>query len=87
MSGIWFATPEESAPGLQVVTGAVNGVFIQRGGKTMVAQLDFMTENFRNRKRLLVALFPWDVANFGVDEQWARFTPMAARSIPASRSS
>jgi hypothetical protein len=27
------------------------------------------------RKRLLTDLFPWDEANYGIDERWARIVP------------
>ena len=39
-----------------------------------------MADNFRKRRDLLAALFPWDDPNFGVDEQWARFYPYAAEA-------
>lgn len=38
-------------------------------------QIDLMTENFARRAEAFRALFPWDAANYGLDEQWARFYP------------
>ncbi len=39
------------------------------------SQIDFVIDNLRQRARLLGGLFPWDDANYGLDEQWARFYP------------
>jgi glyoxylase-like metal-dependent hydrolase (beta-lactamase superfamily II) len=39
------------------------------------AQIDTMLANLRKRRTQLAALFPWDDANFGVDEEWARIYP------------
>ncbi len=38
-------------------------------------QIDTMLANLKRRRTQLAALFPWDDANFGIDEQWARFYP------------
>ena len=44
------------------------------------AQINFMIETFEQRRTLLSQLFPWDDANFGVDEQWARLYPYSAEA-------
>ena len=38
-------------------------------------QLKHMKESFARRQGLLQDLFPWDEADFGIDEQWARIYP------------
>lgn len=39
------------------------------------SQIDRMEESLRKRAVILREMFPWDSANYGVDEQWARFYP------------
>lgn len=48
-------------------------------------QLDLMIGNFQKRAELFRALFPWDDANFGLDEQWARFYPYASEVAAGQR--
>ena len=38
-------------------------------------QLAHMRRVLTERKRLLADLFPWDEANYGIDERWARIDP------------
>ena len=38
-------------------------------------QLDHMRDMLVRRRSLLAELFPWDDANYGIDERWARFCP------------
>jgi glyoxylase-like metal-dependent hydrolase (beta-lactamase superfamily II) len=45
-------------------------------------QIDHMIEKLRERKMLLAELFPWDEANYGIDERWARFYPYSQKAIP-----
>jgi glyoxylase-like metal-dependent hydrolase (beta-lactamase superfamily II) len=49
------------------------------------AQIDTMLANVRKRKTQLAALVPWDDANFGVDEQWARFYPYRSEAKSGDR--
>jgi hypothetical protein len=44
------------------------------------AQLDHMTATLKKRKALLAELFPFDDANYGIDERWIRFFPYAVKS-------
>jgi len=46
------------------------------------AQLDHMRRVLTRRQELLAELFPWDEANYGIDERWARLYPygQAARA-------
>jgi hypothetical protein len=48
-------------------------------------QIDFMIQNFEQRRHLLAQLFPWDDPNFGMDEQWARFYPYAVDAPAGTR--
>lgn len=45
-------------------------------------QLDHMREVLLRRKTLLTELFPWDDANYGIDERWARFCPYGQTASP-----
>jgi hypothetical protein len=45
-------------------------------------QRDAMLNTLRQRTRLLQELLPWDDANFGLDEGWARFYPYATEVRP-----
>jgi glyoxylase-like metal-dependent hydrolase (beta-lactamase superfamily II) len=49
------------------------------------AQIDTMLANVQKRRTQLAALFPWDDANFGVDEQWVRFYPYRSEAKPGDR--
>lgn len=49
------------------------------------AQIDTMLANLRKRRTQLAALFPWDDANFGIDEQWARFYPYRSEAKAGGR--
>ena len=49
------------------------------------SQLDFMTQTFEKRRALVSALVPWDDANYGVDEEWARFYPYTAQAAPGAK--
>ena len=44
------------------------------------AQIEIMAENFERRQALVAELVPWDDANYGVDEQWARFYPYGSEA-------
>ena len=48
-------------------------------------QLDFMISTLSRRRELLADLFPWSDANFGIDEQWARFYPYTAEVAAGGR--
>ncbi len=48
-------------------------------------QVDFMIANLKQRTRLLRDVVPWDDANFGVDEQWARFYPYGIEASAGQR--
>jgi glyoxylase-like metal-dependent hydrolase (beta-lactamase superfamily II) len=48
-------------------------------------QIDTMLANLRRRRTQLAALFPWDDANFGIDEQWARVYPYRSEAKPGAR--
>jgi glyoxylase-like metal-dependent hydrolase (beta-lactamase superfamily II) len=49
------------------------------------AQIDTMLSNLKKRRTQLADLFPWDDANYGVDEQWARFYPYRSESRAGNR--
>lgn len=49
------------------------------------AQIETMLRNLQKRRSQLAALFPWDDANFGVDEQWARFYPYRSEAKAGER--
>jgi len=38
-------------------------------------QIDRMTKALEQRRAILAELFPWDDANYGIDEEWARIYP------------
>ena len=44
--------------------------------------LDQMTDNLTRRKALLAELLPWDEPNYGIDEQWVRFSPYGSKASP-----
>lgn len=46
------------------------------------SQLDHMTAMLIKRKVLLAELFPWDEANYGIDERWIRFYPYGQKAKP-----
>lgn len=48
-------------------------------------QIDTMLANLRKRRTQLAALFPWDDANFGIDDQWARFYPYRSEAKAGER--
>ena len=48
-------------------------------------QLDLMSATFTKRRGLIAALVPWDDANYGVDEEWARFYPYTAETVAGGR--
>ncbi|MGH9665871.1 MAG: MBL fold metallo-hydrolase, partial [Bryobacteraceae bacterium] len=48
-------------------------------------QTGLMIRTFEKQRDLVAALVPWDDANFGVDEQWARFYPYTAEVTPGGR--
>jgi len=43
-------------------------------------QLDLMTATLNKRKALLAELLPWDEPNYGIDEQWVRFSPYGRKT-------
>ncbi len=45
-------------------------------------QLALMRKTLAERKALLAELFPWDDANYGIDEQWARIYPYGQAARP-----
>lgn len=47
-----------------------------------VPQLALMRKTLAERKALLAKLFPWDNANYGIDEQWARIYPYGQTARP-----
>jgi len=46
------------------------------------AQIDTMLSNVNKRRSEFAPLFPWDDANFGLDEEWARFYPYRQKVKP-----
>ena len=46
------------------------------------SQIEFMRKALTERKALLGELFPWDDANYGIDEQWARTYPYGQTAHP-----
>lgn len=48
-------------------------------------QIDHMESAYRERKRLLAELLPWDEPNYGIDERWIRFYPYG-RKLRAGQS-
>ncbi|BDC47694.1 hypothetical protein F183_A00100 [Bryobacterales bacterium F-183] len=48
------------------------------------AQYERMETSLRKRAQILASLFPWDSANYGVDEQWARFYPYGVEAKPGA---
>lgn len=49
------------------------------------AQIDTMLANLEKRRTQLAALFPWDDANFGIDEEWVRFYPYRSEAKAGER--
>ena len=45
-------------------------------------QIDHMLATLTKRKALLAELFPWDEANYGIDERWIRFSPYGRKAKP-----
>lgn len=45
-------------------------------------ELAYLEEQYRARRDTLSELFPWDDANYGVDEQWAVLYPRSAHAKP-----
>ncbi|UCD48535.1 MAG: prolyl oligopeptidase family serine peptidase [Phycisphaerales bacterium] len=45
-------------------------------------QLAHMRSVLQQRKELLAELFPWDEANYGIDERWARLYPYGQTARP-----
>jgi hypothetical protein len=43
-------------------------------------QIDRMISTLTERKTLLAELFPWDEANYGIDERWIRFYPYGQKA-------
>ena len=48
-------------------------------------QLDHMTNVLEKRRRILADLFPWDEANYGIDERWARIYPYGQKAKPGQQ--
>jgi hypothetical protein len=48
-------------------------------------QNELMIRTFEEQRNLVADLLPWDDANFGVDEEWARFYPYTAETTPGGR--
>lgn len=46
------------------------------------SQLTLMRKTLIERKALLAELFPWDEANYGIDERWARVYPYGQTARP-----
>ncbi len=51
------------------------------------SQLAEMRSALTERKRLLAELFPWDEANYGIDERWARLDPYGQTIRPGQKTS
>ena len=47
-------------------------------------QIDTMLANLKARRKQLSELLPWDDPNFGVDAQWARFSPYRSSAVAGS---
>lgn len=45
-------------------------------------QIDRMKKALEQRRAVLTELFPWDDANYGIDEQWARVYPYGQETAP-----
>jgi glyoxylase-like metal-dependent hydrolase (beta-lactamase superfamily II) len=45
-------------------------------------QIDLMTATLTKRKALLAELLSWDEPNYGIDEQWVRFSPYGSKTKP-----
>ncbi len=45
-------------------------------------QIRFMRQNLADREKLFGQLFPWDHANYGMDEPWVRCFPYEQRAKP-----
>ena len=43
-------------------------------------QIDHMVATLTERKALLTELFPWNDANYGIDERWIRFYPYGQKT-------
>jgi len=52
-----------------------------------LSQLAEIRSVLTERKRLLTKLFPWDEANYGIDERWARFDPYGQTVHPGQKTS
>jgi len=48
-------------------------------------QIGHMTKTLEQRKAALTDLFPWDDANYGIDEQWARIYPYGQEAAPGKQ--
>jgi glyoxylase-like metal-dependent hydrolase (beta-lactamase superfamily II) len=48
-------------------------------------QLDHMTKVLERRRQILADLFPWDDANYGIDERWARIYPYGQKARPGQQ--
>lgn len=48
-------------------------------------QLDHMTSVLEERRRILADLFPWDDANYGIDERWAGIYPYGQKAKPGQQ--
>jgi glyoxylase-like metal-dependent hydrolase (beta-lactamase superfamily II) len=48
-------------------------------------QIDHMARALEQRRAVLTELFPWDDANYGIDEQWARVYPYGQECTPGKQ--
>lgn len=48
-------------------------------------QISHMAKALEQRRAVLTDLFPWDDANYGIDEQWARMYPYGQEAAPGQR--
>ncbi len=48
-------------------------------------QMDHMARTLEQRRAVLADLFPWDDANYGIDEQWARMYPYGQDCAPGEQ--
>ncbi len=45
-------------------------------------ELNYLVDGYRDRRKVLAELFPWDDPNYGIDEQWAFFYPHGVEATP-----
>ena len=48
------------------------------------AEIQYMLETLAEREKCYTALFPWDYANYGMDEHWVRCYPYQQEVVPGA---